>query len=97
MQSPRYNNLDVSLVKITPIHDQVQLELRAEAFNAYNAQILGSPGTTIGTSGAGFVTSLTSTPRQLQMSAKVTFLGFLPWTAAAKCVVVAFHDTQPRS
>lgn len=68
-----YNNLDFSLIKVTPLHDQIQLELRAEAFNLYNAQILGAPGTTIGNSNAGFVTSITSTPRQLQMAAKITF------------------------
>ncbi len=73
LRSPRYNNLDLSLIKVTPIHDQVQLELRAEAFNAYNAQILGTPGTTIGTSNAGFTSGIASTPRQLQMGAKLTF------------------------
>jgi hypothetical protein len=73
LSSSAYNNLDFSLIKVTPIHDQIQLELRAEAFNIYNAQILGAPGTTIGTSSAGFVNSITSTPRQLQMAAKITF------------------------
>jgi hypothetical protein len=73
LHSPYFNNLDLSIVKVTPIHDQFQLELRAEAFNVYNAQILGTPGTTIGTSSAGYITSLESTPRELQISAKITF------------------------
>ena len=73
LSSSAYNNLDFSLIKVTPLHDQIQLELRAEAFNIYNAQILGVPGTTIGTSSAGFVNSIMSTPRQLQMAAKITF------------------------
>jgi len=73
LYSPHYNNLDFSIVKVTPIHNQIQLELRAESFNLYNAQILGSPGTTIGTSSAGYITSIASTPRELQMSAKINF------------------------
>jgi hypothetical protein len=73
MSSPSYNNFDFSIVKVTPIRDQFKLELRAEAFNLYNAQILAAPGTTIGTSSAGYITSIASTPRELQISAKVTF------------------------
>jgi hypothetical protein len=73
LSTPGYNNLDFSLIKVTPIRDQIQLELRAEAFNLYNAQILGAPGTTVGTTSAGFSTGLASTPRQLQMAAKITF------------------------
>ncbi|MBS1823422.1 MAG: carboxypeptidase regulatory-like domain-containing protein [Acidobacteria bacterium] len=73
LRTSSYNNLDFSLIKVTPLTERFNLELRAEAFNLYNAQILSAPGTTIGNSSAGFVTGLASTPRQLQMAAKITF------------------------
>jgi hypothetical protein len=70
---PYYNNLDFSLVKETPIRENVNLELRAESFNLYNAMIMGSPGSTIGNSSAGLANGISSTPRQLQFGAKITF------------------------
>jgi hypothetical protein len=70
---PYFNNLDFSLVKVTPLHERVNLELRAESFNTYNVVIPGSPGTTIGNSSAGLATALGNTPRELQFGAKITF------------------------
>jgi len=70
---PSYNNLDFSLVKQTPIYEGVNLELRAESFNTYNAVIAGNPGTTIGNASAGLATTQGNTPRQLQFGAKVIF------------------------
>jgi hypothetical protein len=49
------------------------LEIRAEAFNVYNAMIIGNPGTTIGNSSAGLATNIGNTPRELQLGAKITF------------------------
>ncbi len=69
---PLYN-LDASLVKNIPLGEQRSIQLRFEAFNVLNFQILGAPGTTIGVAGVGVVTSIASTPRQLQLGAKVTF------------------------
>jgi len=70
---PYYNDLDFSLVKDTPLFENIALELRAESFNLYNAQIIGSPGTTIGNSSAGLATGISSTPRELQFGARITF------------------------
>jgi hypothetical protein len=70
---PYFNNLDFSLVKVTPLHERVNLELRAESFNTYNVVIPGGPGTTIGNSSAGLATALGNTPRELQFGAKITF------------------------
>jgi hypothetical protein len=70
---PSYNNLDFSLVKDTPLYEQVKLQLRAESFNTYNVVIPGNPGTTIGNSSAGLATTLGNTPRELQFGAKITF------------------------
>jgi len=68
-----YNNLDFSLVKETPLYEDVHLELRAESFNTYNVVIPGNPGTTVGTSSAGLATSQGNSPRQLQFGAKIIF------------------------
>ena len=70
---PYYNNLDFSLVKDTPLYEQVKLQLRAESFNTYNVVIPGNPGTTIGNSSAGFATTQGNTPRELQFGAKIVF------------------------
>ena len=72
-RQPYYNNLDFSLVKLTPLTERFNLELRAESFNLYNAMIMGSPGSTIGNSSAGLATGIANTPRELQFGAKVTF------------------------
>lgn len=72
-RAPYYNNLDFSLVKQTPLYENFNLEFRVEAFNLYNAMIMGNPGTTIGNTSAGLATGLGSTPRELQLGAKITF------------------------
>jgi len=72
-RAPYFNNLDFSLVKVTPLYENVNLELRAESFNTYNAMIMGTPGTTIGNSSAGLANGIASTPRELQFAAKITF------------------------
>ena len=72
-RQPYYNNLDFSLVKETPLYENVNLELRAESFNTYNVMIMGTPGSTIGNSSAGLATSIANTPRELQFGAKIIF------------------------
>jgi hypothetical protein len=72
-RQPYYNNLDFSIVKLTPITERINLELRAESFNLYNAMIMGSPGSTIGNGTAGLATGIANTPRELQFGAKFTF------------------------
>jgi hypothetical protein len=70
--APLYN-MDFSLIKSVPLGESRTIQLRFEAFNAFNLQILGTPGTTIGQGTAGVISTIASTPRQLQIGAKVTF------------------------
>jgi hypothetical protein len=70
---PPTNNLDFSLVKETPIWENLNLELRAESFNIYNVVIPGNPGSTIGNASAGLATTQGNNPRQLQFGAKILF------------------------
>jgi hypothetical protein len=69
---PTYN-LDFSLLKTIPVKEKVSVQLRFEAFNVLNFQILAAPASTIGNANAGQVTNISSTPRQLQLGAKITF------------------------
>lgn len=68
-----YNNLDFSLVKDTPLFEQVKLQLRAESFNTYNAVIPGNPANTTIPTSTGATTTQGNTPRELQFAAKITF------------------------
>ncbi|MDQ2899591.1 MAG: TonB-dependent receptor [Acidobacteriota bacterium] len=73
LRNEPFFNLDFSLIKNIPLRESVRLQLRFEAFNVLNFQILGTPGTTIGLATAGIVSNISSTPRQLQMGAKFSF------------------------
>jgi hypothetical protein len=67
-------NADVSLVKRFPLGESRYFQLRFEAFNVFNFQVLAIPaGTTIGLTNAGLVQNIASVPRQLQFGAKFTF------------------------
>ena len=79
VRNPAYENLDAGLRKSVPIHEQVRLELRIDAFNAANHPVFTGPGTSPGTSGFGFLsgnsTNLTqaNTSRAFQLSGKFYF------------------------
>jgi hypothetical protein len=53
--------------------DRLQLEFRAEAFNATNSVVFAAPAHVINAAGFGVVTSTANTPRQLQLALKLTF------------------------
>ena len=74
LHSEPFFNLDFSLVKNIPLGESRSVQLRFESFNTLNFQILAVPaGITIGNTNAGQVNNVTSTPRQLQIAAKITF------------------------
>jgi Cna protein B-type domain. len=73
LHNEAFYGMDLSLVKNIPLGEKRAIQLRFEGFNVFNFQILGTPGTTIGQSTAGVVSTIASTPRQLQIGAKVSF------------------------
>jgi hypothetical protein len=73
LRSEPFFNLDFSLLKNIPFGERRSIQLRFESFNTLNFQILGAPGTTLFNQNAGIVQSITSTPRQLQLGAKINF------------------------
>jgi hypothetical protein len=81
LQGPDDKNFDFAVEKIIPLHEKLQLELRAEAFNAINHPnfLFAAPGpqnsnnaTVFGTPSFGFVTAAQA-PREIQFAAKLHY------------------------
>jgi hypothetical protein len=67
---------DLSLVKqflLSNVHEGVNLELRLEAFNAFNHPVFGTPDTTVGDDTFGQISYTSVGPRQCQLALKVSF------------------------
>ena len=73
LRSDWYRDLDCSLFRRFPIRERVQLEFRAEAFNATNSVVFAAPGHVINGLDLGVVTFTANTPRQLQVALKLAF------------------------
>jgi hypothetical protein len=80
IDGPGLVNFDMSIQKETALGGAVKLQLRADVFNLMNRVNLGIPNQTVFTtpSGvhnptAGVITSTSTSPRQLQFSAKLVF------------------------
>jgi hypothetical protein len=67
------------MFKLIPIHERFNMQLRFEAFNAFNVQSLAPPGegntnqVQIGITGAGAISAVALNPRQLQFGIRLTF------------------------
>jgi hypothetical protein len=75
---PGLAEVDMSIFKNTALSESVKLQFRAEFFNLLNRTNLGTPNATVfsGTSvsaSAGLITTLATTPRQIQFGLKVMF------------------------
>jgi hypothetical protein len=75
---PGLTELDMSLFKTAAVSERVSLQFRAEFFNLLNHTNLGTPNATVFSSGAinasaGLITTLATTPRQIQFGLKLIF------------------------
>jgi hypothetical protein len=75
---PALIDVDMSVFKNTALSERVKLQFRAEIFNLLNRTNLGTPNATVfsGTSvsaSAGLITTLATTPRQIQFGLKLIF------------------------
>jgi hypothetical protein len=75
---PGLANVDLSVFKNTSITEQVSLQFRTEFFNLLNRTNLGTPNATVFSNGAinpsaGLITTLATTPRQIQLGLKLVF------------------------
>ena len=73
MRSDWVRNFDLSVFRRFSVRERTAVELRAEAFNAFNTPLFGAPNASMSSSNFGRVLSLANTPRQLQLSMKVVF------------------------
>jgi hypothetical protein len=62
-----------SAIKAVPIHDSLQVQLRAEAYNAFNHPNMADPSVTPTSSAFGRVTSMDGYGREIQLALRVLF------------------------
>jgi hypothetical protein len=72
LRSESYKDADLSVLR-TFRFERVNLELRAESFNAFNNPVYAAPGATLNSTTFGQVTSTVSTARQMQLAGKISF------------------------
>jgi TonB dependent receptor len=79
-RAPAISQLDMGLSKFVTIKERLNLRFRADLFNVFNRAQFGAPNADISASNFGTITSTISsyatgrgTPRELQLSAKVSF------------------------
>ena len=79
VRNPPYVNQDLGLRKAFPIRNQMRVQLRIDAFNAFNHPVFSGPGTTAGGAGFGYLSNSVNTlqqnntPRVFQLEGKVYF------------------------
>ena len=73
LESPGHNNWDFSLTKNTRISERTHLEFRAEFFNGWNHTQFGPPNTGLIPGQFGRITSLLTSPRQVQFALRLVF------------------------
>jgi hypothetical protein len=66
-------NFDLSVLKNTRLREGMNLQIRGEAYNALNTPQFSPPTTTPTSSAFGTVTTQFSTPRTIQLAAKIVF------------------------
>jgi len=77
---PGLSEVDLSVLKSTPVSERVNLQFRAEFFNILNHANFGTPNTVVFSSAsstaaptAGLITSTSTTSRQIQFGLKLLF------------------------
>jgi hypothetical protein len=70
---PGRTNVDMSIFKSFPVHEQMYFQFRFEAFNVFNHPQFGYPNPTVGTAQVGSITSIVGNPRNLQASLQFQF------------------------
>jgi hypothetical protein len=66
-------NWDFTLNKMTPISERVNFEFKTEVFNLFNRVQFADPGTSVGSSTYGIVSSQLGNPRLIQFSGRFNF------------------------
>ena len=64
---------DTSLIKDTPVRENIKVEFRAEVFNTFNRVQFSPPNLSINSSAFGVVTGQQNSPRTMQFGLRVKF------------------------
>jgi hypothetical protein len=72
-RAPGVNNLDLCLSKRVKIRENVNLQIRADAFDSLNHPNWGGPNVSVTSSAFGKITSQANLPRTMQLGARLTF------------------------
>ena len=67
------NNVDLSVLKNTQIHERLTLQYRMEAFNAYNHAVFNGPQWSPTSSNFGTITGVSNLERHLQMGLRLVW------------------------
>jgi hypothetical protein len=70
---PHFSSADLSLQKAFSISERVHLDLKWDAFNAFNHTNLTNPNSSVDTSTAGQITGIVDFRRRMQIGAQLTF------------------------
>jgi hypothetical protein len=70
ISGPAFSSTDLALMKDFPFGEPLRLQLRGEAFNAFNQVNFGNPGTTVTSSAFGRIRSA-GEPRIFQIALKL--------------------------
>ncbi len=76
VRSPFFFSTNLSILKefaVVPKHEQMKLELRLEAQNAFNHPVFGTPDTYVGDPNFGVISNTPVGPRQCQLALKFRF------------------------
>jgi hypothetical protein len=73
LRGPHRVNLDCSLFKEVPIAERYRVQFRGEFFNAFNHPQFDLPNATMGSAAAGVISSTLGSPRDIQLSLRLTF------------------------
>jgi len=73
IRTPRSFSTDLSVGKQFPIREQMNLEFRMEAQNAFNHPVFGTPNTSVDGGTFGQITYTSIGPRQAQLALKFNF------------------------
>jgi hypothetical protein len=72
LRGPGYFATNLSLLRDFKFTEKIKLQIRAEAFNAFNRANFLPPGTTLGAANFGVITN-TEDPRQFQLAVRLYF------------------------
>lgn len=73
LRGPGFANWDLALFKNVTVRERVNVQFRAESFNAFNTPQFNGPNTSFGSSSFGQITSDANFPRYIQLGLRVAY------------------------